>query len=359
MLFKQTSDPIKEITWLEAAQSQRFAEVYSLKKRNEYISFVKALAILTIVLYHFLFPIPMHFILSKLVGLGGGGVHLFIFASGYGLYLSKYTSYFQFLKKRFAKVVIPYFLTIGFIFLVNIFIQIFPTDGFDAFFSHIFFYKMFIENFEGSFGGQFWFMSTIIQLYLLFPALLFFILRNNSMVCLLSLIVISLLYATSITILGYGELRIVNSFFIQYIWEFALGIIIAKENLMDKIVAIKWYYVLSISIAAYTIMAFLTLFFGALGRNINDVFSFLGYGFFSILCYQMARLNKTVLNWFNAVEPISYALFLTHTFVYTVMAKYFFTTVHFFEAGLIFVMSVVVAKVFNKLIQKVNASINL
>lgn len=37
-----------------------------------------------------------------------------------------------------------------------------------ALFSHIFLYKMFVSDYEMSFGGQLWFISTIIQFYIVF-----------------------------------------------------------------------------------------------------------------------------------------------------------------------------------------------
>ncbi len=58
------------------------------------------------------FPIPLF---SKAINFGGTGIHTFLFASGYGLFLShlqKPLPYREFLKKRFTKIYIPYILVV-------------------------------------------------------------------------------------------------------------------------------------------------------------------------------------------------------------------------------------------------------
>lgn len=59
--------------------------------------------------------------------------------------------------------------------------------------SHIFLFKMFFNDLENSFGGQMWFVSTIIQFYLIWPFLLK--LFNKSIGVIYALL-ISMLWAT-------------------------------------------------------------------------------------------------------------------------------------------------------------------
>jgi len=266
--------------------------------------------------------------------------------------LSNYINYKIFFKKRISKVLIPYYVIITFIFIFNLLIPLF-SDGLYAYLSHIFLYKMFIEKYEGSFGGQFWFISTIIQFYLIYPLLVKAVNKYNSLLCLLSGIIISLTYSIVISLKGYGDVRVVNSFFIQYLWEFVLGMVVAKENLIGKLINLKWYSALMLAIAGYSIMAILVLEFGDFGRNINDIFSFIGYISMSVFVYNIAKIYKNVMLLIQRIEPISYPLFLTHTFVYVLCVKYLFSQITLIYIPVVFLIALIVANLVNMLLNRV------
>lgn len=320
-------------------------------KRNDYISFAKAFAIVTIVVYHFCMLIEMPDFLSRVAGLGGGGVHLFIFASGFGLYLSKYSTYKIFLKRRFSKVLYPYYLAVTFIFLFNYFWKIFDDD-FTAYLSHIFLFKMFFEKYDTSFGGQFWFISTIIQLYLVYPLLLKVVNLLNPFLCLFGFIVISILYSLTISYLGYGELRVVNSFFIQYLWEFVLGMIVAKKGLIEKVISIKWYILSIIALVAYSVMALLVLNFGSFGKNLNDLFSFIGYFSISVIIFKVVKKSSKTFRAVIAFEKISYPLYLTHTFIFSLFFNFFFQKITLIHLPIIITISFIFAYLFSLVLNK-------
>lgn len=175
---------------------------------------------------HLIQSYPIASIISTASSFGGAGVHVFILCSGFGLYLShlnKPLSYSHFLKRRFIKVYIPYIIII----LISAFIPYYNTseNKLLELSSHIFLFKMFIESLEGSLGYQMWFISTIIQFYLLWPIIVYLFSRKNGIV--ISLI-ISILYSICITVIGVNDLRIWNSFFLQYLWEFVLGMKLAE-----------------------------------------------------------------------------------------------------------------------------------
>lgn len=97
--------------------------------------------------------------------------------------------------------------------------------------SHLFLFKMFVEKYEYSMGGQMWFISTIIQFYLFWPLLVkaFKWLSNKQKYLPLIVgLVISTMWATLVVILHKESLRIWNSFFLQYLWEFMLGMFLAQ-----------------------------------------------------------------------------------------------------------------------------------
>ena len=93
----------------------------------------------------------------------------------------------------------------------------FNGNRIQAFLSHLFLYKMFIPEYESSFGNQFWFISTLIQLYIVFIPLCnikrklekkFFVITFSSSV--------AWWIFTGTT--GLCNERIWGSFFLQYLW---------------------------------------------------------------------------------------------------------------------------------------------
>ena len=89
-------------------------------RRYTEISFLRGMAITTVVLMHIIQvyvkggDIPMW--LRYASSLGGTGGHVFIFCSGFGLYLGYLHRPYgagEFLKKRFVKVYLPYLIFLG------------------------------------------------------------------------------------------------------------------------------------------------------------------------------------------------------------------------------------------------------
>lgn len=197
----------------------------------DYIEYLKGFSIFTIVVMHY-FSVFFSdsFIISKSLSLGGTGVHAFIFISGFGLAWSllhkEKFSISAFYYKRFLKVYSPYIITVSLIFLLNIFIPVYD-DGWYAYLGHVFLFKMFFESIIGSYGYHFWFLSTIIQCYMLFP-LLFRMEAKMKVYFVVLCVVLSLSWSVYIVVIDKQEVRVWNSFCLQYIWEFVFGIFIAR-----------------------------------------------------------------------------------------------------------------------------------
>lgn len=82
------------------------------QRRIEYIDFAKGFAILSIVIFHYCQPY-LSGAWAKAIMIGGTGVHLFFVLSGFGLGLSsQMSSILGFYKKRFSKILIPYYFAI-------------------------------------------------------------------------------------------------------------------------------------------------------------------------------------------------------------------------------------------------------
>jgi len=103
---------------------------------------------------------------------GGMGVHLFFVLSGFGLGLSAKIKATSFYKKRFIKILIPYYIVILIIYAINVIHPVYEDGSLYALCGHLFLYKMFDKNIITSFGYHFWFLSTIIQFYIIFPLII-------------------------------------------------------------------------------------------------------------------------------------------------------------------------------------------
>ncbi len=138
-------------------------------KRIGLVDYLRGYSIFTIALMH-LYQGYSSGALSKAFAFGGAGVHVFILCSGLGLYLSylcKPLGYKDFLRKRFAKVYVPYVIAVvlwGSWLLIST--GAFPTK---AVISHLLLYKMFSVELDTSLCYPYWFISTIFQFYLAWP----------------------------------------------------------------------------------------------------------------------------------------------------------------------------------------------
>lgn len=287
------------------------------RKKIEVLDFLKGFSILAIVIMHYSDRLDLNEILIAAKNFGGAGIHTFFMISGFGLYLSyskKPISYPQFLKKRFVKIYFPYIIIVLVTFVINLFTNIYPIS-YKALFGHIFLYKMFYSSQIETYGFHLWFVSTIIQFYLLFP--LIFKLKNkisNAPLLIIGLI-ISISWGIFILFTNKAGDRVWDSFFLQYLWEFILGIVLADLYLKKgfEFWNIQLKYFLPITIIALVAFPFLTLKFGMIGRTLNDIPALIGFTGFAILVYRIGfkMFNHLIL----MTGEFSYSLYLIHVLV--------------------------------------------
>lgn len=290
-----------------------------MNKKLEVVDFLRGFAIFTIALMH-LVQGSLSGALNKAAAFGGAGVHVFILASGFGLYLSymrKPLGYGEFLKKRFSKVYWPYAI------VVMVWVAWLWFRGHGLLLkegtAHLLLYKMFDPALDVSLCYPFWFVSTIIQFYICWPII---VQLMNYKYGLLVASLISILWWITVGLLGYEDYRPWGSFFLQYLWEFALGMHFAKwykdgrfsEN--DIKTTIKLWHLL---IAAIVGMA-LTGIMGKVGGTLklfNDIPSLVGYTSLLLILYKLNiwKINN-LFSWSNR---ISYELYLVHSLVYTII----------------------------------------
>ena len=248
--------------------------------------------------------------------MGGTGVHTFILISGFGLYLSqqrKKLNFSEFIKKRFTKIYLPYILIVTLSAVIGLFIPIFKNSLY-AFLGHVFLYKMFDKNIIASYGYQLWFISTIIQFYLIFNLLSYLKSKTSSIVFLSIGLFVSLSWITIVLLLGKEDYGNWTRCCFQFLWEFMLGMVLAEIFVRrGELPKLKPVYLILVAIVGFVLYGLLALKMGNVGKMLNDIPALFGYTSLAILIYQC---NIKIINrFFIFTGLISYSLYLTHVLI--------------------------------------------
>ncbi|TWT82423.1 Acyltransferase family protein [Planctomycetes bacterium CA13] len=293
------------------------------KARIDLIDFVKGFSILTIVVMHYLQDLDLSSIVMKLSAFGGAGVHAFIFISGFGLYLSHDRNplpYLSFLRRRFIKIYFPYAIAVLIIAGIDYYLD-YNEPSIYKIASHLLLFKMFNEELMISFGYHFWFISTIIQLYLTFPLFVSIRDRFGNRWLMVITISVSLLWGATTAALDKQEMRIWNSFFLQYVWEFALGICLASVYLKKgyAVWETRWPKLIGVTVVGLALYGALPIAFGEVGKLFNDFPALVGYLGTAILLYRCAPMPiRSFMNW---IGSISYAFYLFHLILMEIFGR--------------------------------------
>lgn len=289
------------------------------KDRIQLVDFLKGISILGIVLFHLIHDyMDSPAIILTASTFAGAGIHLFNVCSSFGLtlsYLCKPIGWKDFFIKRFAKIYIPYAIAITLYFVFSS-ITFDGDSAFTAYLSHIFLFKMFSAEYMVSFGGHFWYISTIFQFYFSFIFLMAAMRQIGSKKLFLCSCVISIMWITFTSVMGKTDNRIWNNFFLQYLWEYGLGILLGdiyynNNKIFKNKIPIS--AIIVITIVSFVVFA-LTGLKGGVLKNMNDVFAFLAIGGIYYLIYKTKILNSLML----FVSNFSYELYLLHILVFDI-----------------------------------------
>ena len=165
------------------------------------------------------------------------------------------------------------------------------------------------------------FISTIIQFYLVWPLIVRLVKNRGGYFVALA---ISLSWSTIVGIFGYEEMRPWGSFFLQYLWEFCLGMWIADKIFnRDEIgkIAIspgqwKWWWLLC-SAAIGMGLTGLMAWNGGVLKLYNDIPSLVGYLAVLLIIYKAGI--RIVNSFFIWASKFSYELYLVHSLVFVVL----------------------------------------
>lgn len=287
-------------------------------KKLDVVNFLRGYSIFTIVIMHLVGMLGISGIWEKATAFGGAGVHVFILCSGFGLYLSylrKPLGYIAFLKKRFTRIYMPMAVLCV---ATAVWMACMGREWFMPLLGNLLLFKMFVPELESSMGGQMWFVSTIIQFYLAWPLIVkLFNIRGGVKLAL----IVSLLWSTTVGLLGYAEERVWNSFFLQYLWEFCLGMKMAEiyHGNPKALEVPRWKYLLPLCVAGVGVTGIMG-FAGWPWKLYNDIPSLVGYMSLALVIYKVGikPLNR-LLEWTNR---FSYEWYLVHMLVFDIIFYY-------------------------------------
>lgn len=297
----------------------------TVNRRLIFLDFAKGFAILTIVLMHYGQQMQLTGWLSYLVKLGGTGIHVFFLLSGFGLMLGHYQGWQHFFKRRMSKILLPYYFFLTIMYVGHLLFSSQPISGY-AFLGNLLFVQLFDESIVYSFGIQFWFISTILQFYLVFPALRAWLKKSNITVFMFACIVLSITYASVIYLTGAYQSKLWSRLFLQYLWEFALGMALAKmyQTHQFKFWQVPLKAIVVGLILGFGFMAILTFKLKTFGIIFNDYPALLGYLSLTIALFKLTQhLSNTLNNAMLWIGKYSYSLYLVHIAVLSFFLQYY------------------------------------
>lgn len=298
-------------------------------KRIRYFDLLRSISFIFIIFYHMMVQLYLSgicsydkvspFFSNDNMHIATLGVAVFFMLSGASLAYTTKDNFKigDFYKKRFAKILIPFYITVFLYFLVIVIINrsihgIFPTGtpkwrviftvlGIDAWLS-----MYGISTFSLGGIGE-WFLGCIIIMYLLFPLLRFLMMKSRK----LFFIGATCIYL--IIIYNYHSDVAMNLNILVKGYEFILGMLIGycfRE--FDK------------KLACITVPLVVFFFTSSSGININYALkiTILAVAFWVSVSYLEPYLAKRKLKILNIISSYSYEVFLVHhIIIYTLTPK--------------------------------------
>lgn len=261
-------------------------------------------------------------------------------------FLHRPITYFKFLRSKVLKAYLPYVLFVFLVFVIGHFFEVYP-HGLDHFWGHVLLYKMFHEGYILSYGEPLGWFATLVQFYLFF-----FILKElcsdlGRLPFLGFTFVLSILWVWFINYMGYGDLRVWNGFFLNYLWLFGLGMGLASWLHQKGKIIIKNKRLLGFGSSGFILAVIIGLFMGVEIGPFTIVFKFLAYLFVGVCLYLSLGIwvNKFVIAYGKRAYAFYLWFFLCDTIItYFIGREYFFLT---------FSLSFLVASVLGLLYSKI------
>ena len=331
--------------------------------KDDFIICAKGVSIITIVLYHlaafYCDWVPP--LIKRASIIGGNGIYIFFLLSGYGLNYSKIKNGLNhYWRKRFSRVYFPYIFIVFVSFLLPVFNS--QSSKINALLSHLFFYKAFFEEFIRSYGRQFWYISTIFELYLVFYIYSKIVekmaLKTNWKKLIIVSTVCSIIWM-AITGIFSDNSKVFYSTFLTFLWVFVFGNYLAEIKFKkEKHTFNKSYitlFLISTCFIGYGVFVIISL-LGVPFIWFNDFFSATGYVSFVSLLYIYLNGHTRLLRF---IGEISFEWFLVHILVFELFYTAFNDVLEHLIVKIVFsfivlLISILVAVTYNRLTRKVH-----
>ena len=302
--------------------------MFTIEKIKNISTIGRVLAIFMIVIFHLFDSIEkvnseiFYSLIFKMTHIGSQGIHFFFFISAFFLYLkyntlSKYNLlFFKWLIKRLKKLYPTY---IASILIISVMYYLFLEQTFSIKEIIINIFPL-IRNFSSeyihSINGNFWFLHTLIEFYLIFPLLIKFSTKMSNIQFILFtylIVILYILYYTFYLSIDSATLNPYSSFFLNYLYDFSLGIILAKYLKIHKIITFKVSYIITFIIFFELIGVILSQ-YNAFGRNINDLFFSISIILIILLLANFISniTHKLILYPINFFKTKVYDIYLVH-----------------------------------------------
>ena len=132
---------------------------------------------------------------------------------------------------------------------------------------------------------------------------------------------ISLAWATFTTLAGLDDERVWNSFFLQYLWEFVLGMWLAKVYFdHSERIKVPSYWALFVAMFIGLGLTGLTGFVGGIWKSYNDIPSLVGYMSMALIVYKLGV--KWINRFFAYTNKVSYEWYLVHILVFSIYFEF-------------------------------------
>ncbi len=288
-----------------------------IREAGKYRSAWLGAAILWVILSHMKLSLPWAH-LAGIFEMGYGGVDVFIFASGFGLYLSleKNADMLAFYKRRFLKIMPAYWCFLPFWFLYRLFTGGIP---FSAVIGNIFCIQFFTGN-----GNEFnWYLSLIWFLYLAAPLAKVWADKVNKKTAALTLLLL--------IVMTWSYWEAYYRMFTVTRWPvFFVGMLVGRLYKQDVTIKKSWIAVIDAAtlLLASGLLYLVEHYYWAAWKYglLHIPFILIAPGLCFILSQILFALPKAISKIGNAVlgflGKYSLELFLVHCFVFEVFNDY-------------------------------------
>lgn len=300
---------------------------------SNYFNYMKWMAILGIFMFHFVDSLErysqfqLNNIIQKLVHVGSQGIHIFFIFSAFFLYAKYHDKPDNFKVLYRLKKLYPQYLVAVF-FVIILLINTRTTISLEAIVVNI---LPIIRNFSfeyiRSINGNWWFLHTLIEFYLIFKGLIYIKSRwglHWLMVISLITYITYILFYTFYLKINSQTLNPYSTFVLNYIYDFIFGfyLYIYAPILLNTKRNPFIYIIVGILFESFGLV--LTKYFGVFGINSNDIFFAVGW-FYFLYGFILLIFNhpNIIFNKLLSSSGIIYMIYLIHHPIIISTIKYF------------------------------------